>query len=210
MLYTLLNFLVWGLLLAVIGGVVGWALRSLKARRELSESRQVDAADVDEMRDRSADFEAVVAERDRLRMQVANMRHADSPGFVADSSRHSSTTDSPKTSALRGDTSEPGDAEEHDVDLVEAEAVLGREIGLDDLTVIEGIGPKIAELCSGIGVSTWAQLARSDESALREMLDAAGSGYKLRDPSSWPHQAGMLASGRWDDFREFSAGLHDL
>lgn len=34
MLYTLLQFLVWGLLLAFVGGVVGWGLRSLKARRD--------------------------------------------------------------------------------------------------------------------------------------------------------------------------------
>lgn len=38
MLYTLLQFLVWGLLLALVGGVVGWGLRSLKARRDAAPS----------------------------------------------------------------------------------------------------------------------------------------------------------------------------
>jgi hypothetical protein len=79
-----LKFLAWGILLAVIGGWVGWALRALTARRDLARAR-ADAVEPDElerMRHRLADLEQVVAERDRLRMQIADMRHTDSPGVV--------------------------------------------------------------------------------------------------------------------------------
>jgi len=82
--YTLLKFLGWGILLAVVGGCIGWALRALTARSELARARSadVDAAEFERMRDRLADFDQVVAERDRLRMQIADMRHTDSPGVV--------------------------------------------------------------------------------------------------------------------------------
>ena len=82
--YTLLKFLGWGILLAVVGGCVGWALRSLKARGDLSSARgtAADAGEVEHLRQRLADHEAVVAERDRLRMQIADLRHTDSPGVV--------------------------------------------------------------------------------------------------------------------------------
>lgn len=84
MTYTLLKFLGWGILLAVIGGCVGWALRSLIARRDVARARAADVEpdEVERMRHRLADLEQVVAERDRLRMQIADMRHTDSPGVV--------------------------------------------------------------------------------------------------------------------------------
>jgi predicted flap endonuclease-1-like 5' DNA nuclease len=82
--YTLLKFLLWFGLAALIGGVIGWLLRSLKCRAEIADARSanVDVDDVDRMRHRLANLEQVVAERDRLRMQVADLRAADSPGVV--------------------------------------------------------------------------------------------------------------------------------
>lgn len=84
MTYTLLKFLGWGILLAVIGGCIGWALRALIARRDLASARtaNVDEDELERMRHRLANLEQVVAERDRLRMQIADMRHTDSPGVV--------------------------------------------------------------------------------------------------------------------------------
>ncbi|MGA9278807.1 hypothetical protein [Ilumatobacter sp.] len=157
--YTLLKFLVWGVLLAVLGGLVGWALRSLKARAVRGPATSsLDDADVEELRGQIADLEA---ECDRLRTQLEGIDAGASHG----------TADA-----------EPGPTLD------------------DDLTVIDGIGPKIAALCAGIGVSTWAELAHTDQSTLRSMLDDAGTPYKTRDPSSWPRQAALLASGRWDEF----------
>lgn len=39
MVYTLAMFFVWGLAMAVVGAVIGWMLRSLRRRRELTELR---------------------------------------------------------------------------------------------------------------------------------------------------------------------------
>jgi predicted flap endonuclease-1-like 5' DNA nuclease len=82
-------------------------------------------------------------------------------------------------------------------------------VQLDDLTVIEGLGPGACELCHGIGILTWADLADTEVSLLRTMLDDAGARYQIHDPSSWPAQARLLAEGRWDEFRELAAAVRD-
>ena len=85
--------------------------------------------------------------------------------------------------------------------------MLGRRIELDDLKVIEGIGPKIEELCHGIGIRTWYDLAGTEVSLLRTMLTDAGARYKMHDPTAWPQQAELLANGRWQEFVDFTAAL---
>ncbi|MCR8526626.1 hypothetical protein WB334_26670, partial [Escherichia coli] len=57
-----------------------------------------------------------------------------------------------------------GPVEFTELNLVAATAVIGRKIKLDDLTAIEGIGSAIAELCGGIGIHTWADLAATEVS----------------------------------------------
>jgi predicted flap endonuclease-1-like 5' DNA nuclease len=62
----------------------------------------------------------------------------------------------------------------------------------DDLTRIEGIGPKMAGALVSAGITTYAQLAASEEAALRAAIAAAG----MRASASlvtWPQQAKLLA-----------------
>ena len=73
----------------------------------------------------------------------------------------------------------------------------------DDLTAVEGIGPKISGLLRDEGIDTWRKLANADVSNIQKILDAAGKRYKLADPSTWPKQAEMAADGRWDDLSEY-------
>jgi len=68
----------------------------------------------------------------------------------------------------------------------------------NDLKIVEGVGPKIAELMNNAGINTWAELAKTSEGRLQEILDAAGSRYKLARPGSWPRQAGLAAAGQWE------------
>ncbi len=68
----------------------------------------------------------------------------------------------------------------------------------DDLTKIEGIGPKISELIKAGGIKTFADLAKTDPSVIKGLLNEAGPRYKMHDPASWPLQAGMAARGEWD------------
>lgn len=98
-------------------------------------------------------------------------------------------------------------ADAAELDLAAAAEVLGRKIVLDDLRVVEGIGPKIAGLCNGIGIHTWAELAETEVSLLRTMLDDAGHRFKTHDPGTWPQQAELLAAGQWETFKTLTDEL---
>jgi large subunit ribosomal protein L20 len=75
----------------------------------------------------------------------------------------------------------------------------------DNLQIIEGIGPKISAILGAAGIITFAQLAATDVSRLREVLQTAG--IRLSDPTTWPEQAGLAAEGRWDDLKALQASL---
>lgn len=70
-----------------------------------------------------------------------------------------------------------------------------------DLTKIEGIGPKAAEALIKAGIGTYAALADSTPEQIREILTAASSTFAHLDPTSWPKQAVMAASGSWDELK---------
>ncbi len=74
---------------------------------------------------------------------------------------------------------------------------------LDDLKVIEGVGPKIEQLLKDGGINTWVELAGADVERLKEILDAAGPRYQIHDPSTWPAQAKFAAAGEWDELKEY-------
>ena len=71
----------------------------------------------------------------------------------------------------------------------------------DDLTQIEGIGPKVAELLAGAGVTTFEQLAASEADDIRALLGEAGGMMASMDPTTWPKQAQMAADGKWDELK---------
>jgi predicted flap endonuclease-1-like 5' DNA nuclease len=66
----------------------------------------------------------------------------------------------------------------------------------DDLTILEGIGPKITGVLQAAGITTFAQLAATDVSRLYQILDAAK--MQFIEPGSWPEQAKLAADGKWD------------
>ena len=67
----------------------------------------------------------------------------------------------------------------------------------DDLTRMEGIGPKISSLLQTAGITTFAQLAAADVGRLKEILTEADL-LGLADPTTWPEQARLAAAGEWD------------
>ncbi len=70
---------------------------------------------------------------------------------------------------------------------------------MDDLEIIEGIGPKIARLLQEAGISTFSQLAQADIPRLKTILLAAN--LRVNDPSSWPEQAQLAAAGKTDELK---------
>ena len=77
----------------------------------------------------------------------------------------------------------------------------------DDLKKIEGIGPKISEKLNAAGIHTFAQLAATDVEKLKEILEAAGSRYRMHDPTTWPEQSGIAATGEWDKLKAWQDEL---
>lgn len=73
----------------------------------------------------------------------------------------------------------------------------------DDLTKIEGIGPKAAEALSNAGMESFAKLAKGDAEKIKEVLTEASSRMAHLDPTSWPKQAKMAADGKWDELKEW-------
>jgi predicted flap endonuclease-1-like 5' DNA nuclease len=67
----------------------------------------------------------------------------------------------------------------------------------DDLTRIEGIGPKISGLLQAAGIMTFAHLASTDVKRLKQIIAEAGL-TALANPATWPEQAGLAATGQWD------------
>jgi len=78
-----------------------------------------------------------------------------------------------------------------------------KEPKLNDLKIIEGVGPKIEQLLKENGINTWEELAEAPVERLKEILDAAGSRYQVHDPSTWPAQAKFAAAGQWDDLKDY-------
>lgn len=78
----------------------------------------------------------------------------------------------------------------------------------DDLTRIEGIGPKVAEVLAEGGITTFAQLAASKAEDVKELLDKSEGNFNAQDPTSWPEQAQLAADGKWDEFKELQDKLN--
>lgn len=78
---------------------------------------------------------------------------------------------------------------------------------IEDLKIIEGIGPKIEQVLKNAGVNNWQTLAESSSEGLREILDAAGERFRLHDPGTWPAQARLATNGEWELLGEYQDEL---
>ncbi|MEJ1221318.1 hypothetical protein [Sediminicola sp. 1XM1-17] len=78
-----------------------------------------------------------------------------------------------------------------------AKESFGKKIKLDDLKVIEGIGPKIEKLFHDHEIRSWEDLSKVSVHKCQEVLDSGGDRYRIHNPGSWPMQAKMASEGKW-------------
>lgn len=102
-------------------------------------------------------------------------------------------------------------ASSEDAPVVEAKSAavveeVVEETSADDLEIVEGIGPKIAEALSEAGVTTFAQLADMTPEAIQEIVSAAGIGSK--SPATWPQQAALARDGKFDELKAWQDELN--
>lgn len=76
----------------------------------------------------------------------------------------------------------------------------------DDLTILEGIGPKIAAALGAAGISTYAKLAGQDPAELERIVRTAGV-RMVGKAVTWPEQARLLAQGRLEEWKALAARL---
>lgn len=87
-----------------------------------------------------------------------------------------------------------------------AEAPAEEEAEPDDLTRIEGIGPKYREALTDAGITTFEQIAEASAEDLEAVIKDAG----MRRPGSldtWPEQAAYAARGDWEGLDELQLTL---
>jgi predicted flap endonuclease-1-like 5' DNA nuclease len=77
----------------------------------------------------------------------------------------------------------------------------------NDLEIIEGIGPKIAELLSENGIRTFAELGDTSVDAINAILEKGGERFKLANPGTWPEQALLAAENRWQELKALQDNL---
>jgi DNA-directed RNA polymerase subunit beta' len=83
----------------------------------------------------------------------------------------------------------------------------GKVVASDDLTKIEGIGPKVAELLAANGVSTFKKLSETAADQIKSVLEGAGGIMANMNPSTWPDQAQLASAGEWDKLKEWQDEL---
>ena len=77
----------------------------------------------------------------------------------------------------------------------------------DDLTKIEGIGPKAAEALVAASIASFADLAKADTENVKTILTDASSRLAHLDPTSWAKQAQMAADGKWDELKAWQDSI---
>jgi predicted flap endonuclease-1-like 5' DNA nuclease len=102
------------------------------------------------------------------------------------------------------------DTPETDSDLVDQEASpqqtkatkIDHSSKQDDLTRINGIGPKISEIFDNVGINTYQQLADIDSTEIQGILEAANIRLAPRY-ETWSKQAQFATSGDWEGLLKY-------
>ncbi len=90
-----------------------------------------------------------------------------------------------------------------------AKKAFGKKIVENDLTIVEGIGEKIASLLIDRGINSWFSLSETTPTEIREILDTdGGNTFKMHDPKTWPEQAHLAAAGKWELLKAYQEMLN--
>jgi small subunit ribosomal protein S2 len=89
----------------------------------------------------------------------------------------------------------------------EAKPADAKETAADELTRIEGVGPKIVEALQAASITTFADLASTESGKIKEILVAADTTLASHDPQTWPKQAEMARDGKWDELKVWQDAL---
>lgn len=77
--------------------------------------------------------------------------------------------------------------------------------GPDDLTRLEGIGPKVARLLHESGITTFSALSKANAGELQKDLSTAG--LQMMNAEGWIEQATLAAKGDWQGLQKLQNEL---
>lgn len=86
--------------------------------------------------------------------------------------------------------------------------LFGKTVKVDDLKLVEGIGPKIEELFHKAGLKTWAAVATSKIDKLKEILHGGGERFQMHDPTTWPKQCQFMVNDEWAELKVYQEKLN--
>jgi len=88
-----------------------------------------------------------------------------------------------------------------------AEKKVAKKAKADDLTIVEGIGPKIAEVLTTAGIKSYADLAGKSAEDIKALLVEAGDQFNTAVTDTWPAQAKLAAEGKFDELKKWQDEL---
>jgi predicted flap endonuclease-1-like 5' DNA nuclease len=191
-----------GLALCIVPAIIGWLaaysyykVGSLKGQiASLTEENTGHKAKIDSLSSENTDLRVKLtqceAEIERLN---ETLRKAKNDLIICESDRN----------VLQSKLDESGKSSKAGQTITFA----GAKYKWDDLKIVEGIGPKIAELLINAGIKTWKALSETGTDRLREILDAAGSSYQIHDPGTWPDQSRLAEASDWDGLKKLQDEL---
>lgn len=173
---------------AIIGLIIGYFLGK--------SSKKTDSTDISELKQRNL----------RLQNSLDECRDKQTARGPSAASTSSSFANSfaTKEKSLK-DTK--GQGSDMNFDANKAKAIFGKRVKENDLTIVEGIGPKTQALFHNHDVKTWQALADSSVAKCKEVLDSGGNNFKMHNPGTWPKQSKMAADGRWQELFEWQEKL---
>lgn len=181
------------LLVGAICGILGYLLGRLLGGGNNDSTNEVD---LDVYKNRISKLEADLEACKTSKKSTFSGGNSSSEAVSASSFAATSAT----TGNSSGTTSVAFDA-------VAAKAVFGKKVNQDDLTVVEGIGPKIKELFHNHNIATWTALGDCSVEKCQEVLKSGGKRFEIHKPGTWPEQSKMAALGQWQKLKDWQDKL---
>lgn len=179
----------------LLGALVGWLLNWLLCR--LTNSRSM----------KSGDTTATTTLKETNTSSPPVASQTTKPAALTSAMPEGTAKPAPVTPLASKPTSLASTPKVYVLNSAAAKAAGFKLKGPNDLTIVEGIGPKISELLNNAGITTFAQLAKQTVPQMQKILDEAGARYKLAKPTTWAQQAALAADNKWSELKALQEKL---